>query len=110
METTAGGVVNYLQDEKIQQGQSGPLTPQETWQNYAHSYNGQTIAPIASDTVYRNTDGTGAETTSYSYTWYTNSAQIQSQTVSAPVISTSDNGPGAADVTTTYFDQNGNAQ
>jgi YD repeat-containing protein len=110
METTAGGVVNYLQDQKIQQGQSGTLIPQETWQYYAHAYNGQTIAPLGSDTVYRNSDGTGAETTSYSYTWYTNSAQIQSQTVTAPVISASENGPGTADVTTTYFDQNGNAQ
>jgi len=111
-ETAAGGVVNYLQDQKIQQGQTGTLIPQETWQYYAHAYNGQTIAPIASDTVYRNTDGTGAETTSYSYTWYSNSAQIQSETDTAPVISAAENGPGgtAADVTTTYFDQYGNAQ
>jgi hypothetical protein len=109
-ETTAGGVNLYLEDEQIQQGQTGTLIPQETWQYYAQAYNGQTIAPIATDTVYDGTGGTDPRTTSYSYTWYTNTAQIQSETESAPVISSSQNGPGTADVTTTYFDQYGNAQ
>jgi hypothetical protein len=67
-ETTAGGVANYLQDVQLQQGQQGALVPQETWQYYVHAFLNQTLAPLASDTVYRNTDGTGAETTSYSYT------------------------------------------
>jgi hypothetical protein len=58
-ETTAGGVAGYLQDAQIQQGQQGTLIPQETWQYYAHAYNGMTVAPVATDTVYRNTDGTG---------------------------------------------------
>jgi RHS repeat-associated protein len=109
-ETTAGGVLNYLEDVEIQQGQQGKLIPQETWQYYAHAYNGQTIAPVANDTVYRNSDGTGAETTSSSYTWYTNTAQEQSETDTAPVISSSENGPGVADMTTTYFDPYDNAQ
>ncbi len=109
-ETAAGGVAHYLQDEQIQQGWDNTLLPQETWQYYAHSYNGQIIAPLASDTVYRNTDGSGAQTTSYAYTWYTNSAQIQSETDTAPVISASENGPGTADVSTTYYDAYGNAQ
>jgi YD repeat-containing protein len=106
--TTAGGVAGYIQDVQIQQGQQGTLIPQEGWQYYAQSIDGHTVAPVATDTVYRNSDGTGAETTSYAYTWYSGTAQIQSETVSAPVISASQNGPGTADVTTTYFDQNGN--
>jgi RHS repeat-associated protein len=109
-ETTAGGVALYQQDVQIQQGQQGTLIPQETWQYFAHSYNGQTIAPVATDTVYRNTDGTGAETTSASYTWYAGTAQEQSETDNAPVISSSQNGPGTTDVTTTYFDPYGNVQ
>ncbi len=107
-ETTAGGVAGYLEDKQIQQGQQGALVPQETWQYYAHAYGGQTVAPIATDTVYRNSDGTGAETTSYAYTWYSGTAEMQSETVSAPVISSAQNGPGTADVTTTVFDTNGN--
>jgi hypothetical protein len=62
-ETAAGGVIGYRQDVKIQQGQQGPLVTQESWQYYAHSAGGQTVAPVASDTVYRNTNGTGGETT-----------------------------------------------
>ena len=58
--------------------------------------------PLATDTVYRNTDGTGAETTSYSYTWYSGTSQMQSETVSKAVISGGQNGPGTADTETTY--------
>src|SRR5262249_7255699 len=107
-ETAAGGVANYLEDEQIQQGQQGTLIPQETWQYYAHAFNGQTIAPLATHTVYRNTGGTGAETMTATYTWFTGTAQMQSETDTAPVISAAENGPGTADVTTTYFDTNGN--
>jgi hypothetical protein len=67
-ETAAGSVAGYRQDVKVQQGQQGTLVTQESWQYYAHSAGGQTVAPVASDTVYRNTDGSGAETTSYTTT------------------------------------------
>jgi hypothetical protein len=105
-ETTAGGVAGYQQDVQIKQGQQGTLIPQETWQYYAHAYNGQTIAPVASDTVYGGTGGSDPRTTSYTYTWYLGTAQIQSETDTAPGISTTQNGPGtnAPDVTTTFFD------
>jgi YD repeat-containing protein len=109
-ETTADGVANYLHDVQLQQGQTGTLIPQETWQYFAHAYNGQTIAPVATDTVYRNSDGNGTETTSATYTWYSGTAQIQSETDSAPLITSLENGPGTVDVTTTYFDPYGNAQ
>ena len=48
---------------------------------------GQTVALVASDTVYRNTNGTGGETTSASYTWVSGTARLQSETDSAPVVS-----------------------
>ena len=54
--------------------------------------------------MYRNTNGTGAETTSYAYTWYSGTTQMQSQTVTLPVISTAENGPGVADVWTYNYD------
>src|SRR5207247_874684 len=69
---------------------------------------GQTY-PVASETAYRNTDGTGGETTSYSYTWQGTSDMAQSVAVSAPVVSSGQNGPGSADVTTTYYDGYGRA-
>ena len=53
--------------------------------------------PEATYTVYRNDDGTGAETTSYAYTWYTGTVQMESMTTTLPVISAAQNGPGVAD-------------
>jgi hypothetical protein len=59
---------------------------------------------VATSTRYRNTDGTGGEVTSFSYTWFTGTTQMQSEAVSAPTISSTQNGPGTADTTTTFFD------
>jgi RHS repeat-associated protein len=109
-ETTAGGVPSYLADAQLQQGQQGTLVPQEGWQYYAHAFQGQTVAPLAADTVYRNTGGTGAETTSFSYTWVAGTALLASETDTAPAVAAAQNGPGTADVSTTFFDPFGNTQ
>jgi RHS repeat-associated protein len=106
-ETTAGGVTGYQQDTKLEQGQQGTAITQETWQYFQHTAGGASVDPLATDTVYRNTDGTGAETTCYAYTWFSGTTQMQSEAVSAPVISVAENGPGTADVTTTFFDTYG---
>jgi RHS repeat-associated protein len=103
-ETTAGGVAGYWQDTKLQQGKTGTLILQATTQYFAHSAGGSTVDPVATQTVYRNTDGTGAETTSYAYMWFSGTTQKQSVAVSLPTISATQNGPGTADVQTTYFD------
>jgi RHS repeat-associated protein len=70
------------------------------------AYAVDTVYPVASYVQYRNTDGTGAETTSYGYTWFSNSTRIQSMTVQKPVITPDQNGPanGAPDVETTVYD------
>ena len=108
-ETTAGGVAGYEQDVKLEQGQQGAAILQETWQYFSHtaSSTGAVVAPVATDAVYRNTDGTGTETTSYAYTWFAGTAQAQSATVTLPVVSAAENGPGTADVTTAFFDAYG---
>jgi len=62
------------------------------------------VYPVATTTVYRNSDGTGAETTQYAYTWFPGTARMQSKTVSKPVVSAAQNGPGAADTETTVHD------
>ena len=59
---------------------------------------------MATDTRYRNTNGTGGMTTSYAYTWQGTTNQIYSRATSLPIVSTLQNGPGIADVTTTVFD------
>jgi RHS repeat-associated protein len=63
-----------------------------------------TFYPVASTTVYRNADGTGAETTQYAYAWYPGTARMQSMTVTKPTISAAQNGPGTPDVETTVYD------
>jgi RHS repeat-associated protein len=101
---SAGGVAGYYQDTKLQQGTAGTPILQASAQYFTHSAGGATVAPIATQAVYRNTDGTGAETTSYAYSWFSGTTQTQSMTVSLPTVSAAQNGPGTADVQTTFFD------
>ena len=68
--TTAGGVAGYQESTSLQQGTSGTAVSQEAWTYLANTAGGITIYNAATDTVYRNTDGTGAETTSYAYTYF----------------------------------------
>jgi RHS repeat-associated protein len=99
-----GNVAGYYQDNKIQQGQSGALILQNSVQYFSQTAGGITIYPLANSTVYRNTDGTGPETTSYTSTFFSGTNQIQSIAISLPVISSTQNGPGTADVQTTFYD------
>ena len=66
------------------------------------------VYPVATSTVYpvatNNLNDPTALTTSYSYTWFPGVMRLQSQTTSQPIVSTAHNGPGAADVDTTFFD------
>jgi YD repeat-containing protein len=106
-ETTPGGVAGYQQDTQIKQGQLGTPVLQSSMQYFAHTANGITVDPLATGTVYRNTDGSGAETTNYSYQWLPSTVQMQSMTTTLPVISSAQNGPGTPDVTTTVYDSYG---
>ena len=75
----------------------------------ATSAGSATVYPVASETDYANSDGSGGRTTSYSYTWFSGTNLVQSETVTLPTVSTAENGPGTADSETTYFDIYGNA-
>jgi hypothetical protein len=87
-------VFGYAKDTKL----NGILQSQTPY--FSRTANGVTIYPVATQTVYRNTDGTGAETTSYSYTWFTSTLQMQSMTVTKPVISTAQNGTVSCQMST----------
>jgi len=108
--TTAGGVLNYVQSVSISQGQLGTAVPQEAWTYFDQTVGSAIDTPIATDTVYRNTNGTGAQTTSYSYTWYSGTAQEQSVTTTLPTNTTAENGSGTANTTVTVYDPFGNVQ
>ncbi|MCI0463316.1 MAG: hypothetical protein L0Z62_40735, partial [Gemmataceae bacterium] len=105
--TTAGSVAGYLQQTKVQRGESGTAIVVSAQDYYARSANGTTIVPVASSTVYANTDGTGGRTTNFSYTWFGSTAQVESVTVTHPTVTTAQNGPNSADTEIIYFDTAG---
>src|SRR5260370_15039144 len=103
-ERTAGGVAGDEQDEEVKQGETGTAITLNSTQYFLHTANSISVAPVANYTAYAQTNGGGGRTTSYSYTWFSGTTQMQSEQVTAPVISSSENGPGEADVARTYFD------
>jgi YD repeat-containing protein len=112
--TGGGDVAGYLKDHQVQQGYDGTPILLDSTQYTGHTSTGTadypsglTVYPVAATTSYRNTNGTGGETTSTVYTWYPGTNQVQSSTESAPVISSEQDGPGTADVTSIYYDLDG---
>jgi hypothetical protein len=105
-----GDVLGYVKDTKIQQGYLGtPVLQSALAYTEQTAATGGTIYPLASSIIYRNTDGTGAEATNYSYTFYSATDRIKSMTVNAPVIDASQNGPGTSDTTDVFYDTYGRA-
>jgi hypothetical protein len=101
---TAGGAAGYVEDDKIEQGQDGTPIIQDSTTYLGHEdSSGNVVFVPAQTTQYRNTDGTGAETTTDGYTFYSGSNQQQSMTTSLPVIGSAQNGPGTADVSTAIY-------
>jgi RHS repeat-associated protein len=105
--TSAGSAANYVLDTKIEHGDAAIPVLQESLTYYAVSGGGSTIYPVATDTTYANTDGTGGRTTSYTYTWQAGTVQMASKTTTLPVVSAGQNGPGTADASTSVFDASG---
>jgi hypothetical protein len=106
-ETTPGNAAGYLEEDAVQQGQQGTPVEQDSALYFQHTGGNLTIDPVASSTVYRNTDGTGGETTSDAYTWVSGTVGMASDTTTLPVISAAQNGPGTADSQETVFDSYG---
>jgi RHS repeat-associated protein len=103
-EAAAGGVKGFLYRTKVKQGELGTAVVQEAMTYYKRTSGGRTNVVPAAETEYRNTDGTGAETTSYSYTWYSGTAAVESATISLPVVTAAQNGPATADTTIVVCD------
>ena len=108
-ETTAGDARGFLKAVALSRGELGSLVPQmaHTYFNRSVTLAGaapQTVNPLASVTRFRNDDGTGAQTTSYSYQWYLNSTQASQITTTLPLVGADQNGTGTAAVSTQTFD------
>jgi hypothetical protein len=79
-ETSAGDARGFLKAVALTRGELGGIVPQTSYTYFNRSITltgaaPQTVNPLASVTRFRNDDGTGAQTTSYSYAWYLNSTQ-----------------------------------
>ncbi|AGA25127.1 RHS repeat-associated core domain-containing protein [Singulisphaera acidiphila] len=103
----SGAAIGNLSTASVQKGELGVSQPQRTITYTSHTGGGVTVAQVATDTVYRNDNGTGGLTTSYSYTWYANSTRIGSETITHPTVNSSQNGPGTADTETIFYDAYG---
>jgi RHS repeat-associated protein len=99
-----GAVAKYVQDRKIKQGELGTPVLQESYTFTSRAGGVATIFPLATRVTYRNTDGTGSQTTSVAYTWQGTTTQIATRTTTNPIVSTAQNGSGSATSNVATFD------
>ncbi|OWK35000.1 Alkaline phosphatase [Fimbriiglobus ruber] len=100
--STAGDAAGYLSQTDLSNGTGGSAVPQQSM-TYLESPTG-TFVPTAS-TQYRNTNGTGGETTTAAYTWQGSTAQPATVATTLPTVTSGENGPGTAATTTTVYNQ-----
>ena len=96
-----------LAEIRIQDGSSGTLVLLRTFTYTSQTVGGITVNPISQQVAYQSTFGTVAIPTSWSYSWYSGTVQIQQRTTTLPLVSTSNNGSGTADVRRELYDVNG---
>jgi RHS repeat-associated protein len=105
--STAGDATGYLKQVEITHGETGTAIPQETLSYIKRTAGGVDFFFTASDTVYRNDNGTGVQTTGYAYTWQGSTARPESITVTLPTVTTAQNGPNSATSAITVYDAYG---
>jgi len=115
----------YLSGEKIQNGESGtPIKLREyeyvsrpidgsSGSSSSSSSSGGACDPAAwftsKETVYpSDTDQTKKIVTTYSYTFYPDTCQVQEKVTTLPAVPADQNGSGQTDTRREYFDQHGN--
>jgi RHS repeat-associated protein len=106
--TTPGGAEGYVQFRKITKGTGGAPIKQTEFKYIERPAGEVTIYPVAESTRFRHDDGTGAITTSFAYTWFSGTAQIEQRTTTLPVVPSGQNGPGTTDTITEIFDEENN--
>ncbi|MDY3558363.1 RHS repeat-associated core domain-containing protein [Gemmata sp. JC673] len=92
--SAAGDAAGYLKQTAIRQGETGTAIPQYVATYVLNAVSGLNFVHLATETVYRNDNGTGGQTTSYSYTFFSGTNQAASTTVTLPAVTTAQNGSG----------------
>lgn len=97
-------MAGYLAARKLREGSSGTPVLLQTLEYATHTVGGITVHPIASETVYRNDNGTDAITTTYASTYHSGTNQPAQQTTTLPVVPTTQNGTNVAAMRQTFSD------
>jgi hypothetical protein len=105
--TTAGAANGYLHQTHLQRGETGTAILQSTTDYFSRTDGSITVFPVASETRYRNNDGTGGQTTSYAYTYFSGTIQPEQITTTLPAVMTGQNGSGSADSVTVVMNDRG---
>ena len=92
--------------QSIRQGELGTTVKLYDEQYATRVADGKTVHPLSQVTVYANDDGTGARTTTYTYTSW-QGVRSTAVTTTHPVVSAVHNGPGTADVEAAVMDAYG---
>jgi len=97
----------YELSGNTQLGETGTAISEGTQQYLSRTSGSITTYHMAGSTRYRNSDGTGGQTTSNSYTWQGSTMQAESVTATLPTVTTAQNGPNSADSSVTFNDSYG---
>jgi RHS repeat-associated protein len=100
--TSSGDVLGYYKQTQIQQGYNGTNILQDSTDYIAQL----SVYFVSHATVNRNTDGSGAETTQFQYT-FAGYPQPSNNAIYRPSISSSQNGSGGSEWDTNFFDSYG---
>jgi RHS repeat-associated protein len=106
--TSPGDVNRLVASTGVKRGDLGTTITQEAFTYLSQSASdGSMITPLATRTTYTGEASTGPQTTSYAYTFASGTTQILAQQTTLPVVTSSQNGPGVADVVSQVFDDSG---
>ena len=107
--TSGGGAAEgRVQFQKIKRGTAGTEIKRKGYEYTSRTAGNVTIHRVSKATVYRNDDGTGAIDTTFEYTWFTGTVQVQQRTTTLPAVAGSQNGSGTSATRVERFDQRGN--
>ncbi|MCB0818411.1 MAG: hypothetical protein KDB77_12955, partial [Flavobacteriales bacterium] len=107
-ETTGdGAVAGYLTQEFVQEGTSGDLIPQLSYEYATHTAGGITVHPVSRQTRYRQEDGTGLLITTTDTTFHSGTVQAQQKVTTLPIVPAEQNGTGLPVSARQYLDLNG---
>jgi RHS repeat-associated protein len=102
--STPGDVIGFWKSESVKRGELGTAVKQAEWTYFSRTANGVTVYPVASTTRFRNSNGSGGQTTNHAYTYHTNSTRVLDETITYPTVTTGQNGSGTATTEVIVYD------